>query len=137
MGVRGVLFRSRWIKPAAALEAEREQALLGRQAVIIEGVDPVGHVDMVASESCRRFDPSGVKADVRVTFEKRKRQHLTGAVGEEMPVGSMPVPNWIILDVDLWEEHPVGVLLIAIEPTDSVRSIVKAVFTPPSPPATS
>jgi len=63
---------------------------------------------VVAGEPWRRFDPSGVKADVRVTFEERKGQHLTGAVGEEMPIGPVPAPNRVILDVDLPEEHRVG-----------------------------
>jgi hypothetical protein len=43
-----------------------------------------------------------------VTFEERKGQHLTGAVGEEMPVGAGPAANRIILGVDLRDEHRVS-----------------------------
>ena len=42
---------------------------------------------MVAAESGRRFDPSGVECEIGISFQKRKRQNLTGAVSEEMPGG--------------------------------------------------
>jgi|tagenome__1003787_1003787.scaffolds.fasta_scaffold20982481_1 hypothetical protein len=46
-----------------------------------------------------------MEAKVRVAFEKRKRQYLAGAVGEEVPIGPVPSPDGIILDVDLWKQH--------------------------------
>ena len=44
-------------KPAAAFETEGEQALFRREAVIVEGVDAIRHIDVVAGESVRRLDP--------------------------------------------------------------------------------
>jgi len=73
--------------------------------VIVEGIDPVGDVDVVAAESGRRFDPSGAEFEIRLSFQKRKGQHLTGAVSEEVPVGPVPPPDRIDLHVDLREEH--------------------------------
>jgi len=35
-------------EPCASVEGEREQSPLRRQAVIVECVDPVGHIDVVA-----------------------------------------------------------------------------------------
>jgi len=52
--------------------AGREQALLGRDAVMIKRVGPIRHVDMVSGEPGRGFDPSGMEAHVRVAFEKGK-----------------------------------------------------------------
>jgi hypothetical protein len=89
----------------AAPEGQREQALFGGEAVIVEGVDPVGDVDVVAAESGCRFDPSGAEFEIRIAFQKREGQHLTGAVSEEVPVGPVPPPDRIGLHVDLREEH--------------------------------
>jgi len=61
---------------------------------------------VVAGKTDSGFDPSGPKTHVRVTFEKRKGQDVTGAIGEEMTIRSLPSPDGIILDVDLWEKHP-------------------------------
>jgi len=79
--------------------------------VIVEGVDPVGDEDVVADESSRRFDPSGAKLEIRISFQKRKGQHLTGAVSEEVPVRPVPPPDWIDLHVDLREEHHCAIVL--------------------------
>jgi hypothetical protein len=73
--------------------------------VIIECVDPVGNVDVVAGKPGRRFDPAGMKTHVGIAFEEREGQHLTGSVGEEVPVGPVPPTERIILDIGLWEEH--------------------------------
>jgi hypothetical protein len=48
--------------------------------VIVERVDPVGDVDVVAAESGRRLDPSGAEFEIGISVQKRKGQHLTGAV---------------------------------------------------------
>ena len=58
--------------------------------MVVEGVDPVGDINVVAVESGPRFDPSGAEVEIRISFKKRKGQHLTGAVSEEVPVGPMP-----------------------------------------------
>ena len=92
-------------KPAAAFETEGEQALFRREAVIVEGVDAIRHIDVVAGDSCRRLDPAGAEAQVRIALQKREGQHLTGAIGEEVPIGPVPASGRIILYVDLWEEH--------------------------------
>src|SRR4051812_451367 len=92
-------------KPAAAFETEGEQALFRREAVIVEGVDAVRYIDVVAGESGRGLDPAGAEAQVRIAFQKREGQDLTGAIGEEVPIGSVPASGRIILHVDLWEEH--------------------------------
>jgi hypothetical protein len=57
-------------EPLATLEAECEQALLRREAVIVERVDTVRHVDVVAGEPIDRFDPSGMEAEIGVSFER-------------------------------------------------------------------
>jgi hypothetical protein len=46
-----------------------------------------------------------MKAHVGIAFEEREGQHLTGSVGEEVPVGPVPPTERIILDIGLWEEH--------------------------------
>src|SRR4051812_27154724 len=92
-------------KPVAALESEREQPLFRRQAVIVEGVDAIRHVNVVAGKPDCGLDPSGAETEVRIAFQKRKRQDLASAVGEKVPIRPMPVPGRIILHVDLWEEH--------------------------------
>src|SRR5437764_571150 len=92
-------------EPVRAAQAERQQALFGRQPMIVERVQPVRDENMIAEESGYGFDPSGTEAEVRISLEKRVSEHLTGAVGEELAVGPMPSPDRIILDVDLREEH--------------------------------
>ena len=49
-----------------------------------------------------------METHVGIAFEEREGQHLTGSVGEEVPVGPVPPTERIILDVGLWEEHRVG-----------------------------
>jgi hypothetical protein len=46
-----------------------------------------------------------MKTHVGLAFEEREGQHLTGSVGEEVPVGPVPPTERIILDIGLWEEH--------------------------------
>src|SRR6202162_6143590 len=86
--------------------------MFGCQAVIVERVDAVRDVDVVARKSGCGFDPSRTEAQVRITLKKREGQHLAGAIGEEMPVGPVPAPDRIVLHVDLREEH-------ALSPTTS------------------
>jgi hypothetical protein len=38
-----------------------------------------------------------VEAKVRVSFQKREGQDLTGAIGEEVPIGPVPASGRIIL----------------------------------------
>jgi hypothetical protein len=59
---------------------------------------------VVTAESGRRFDSSGAEFEIRISFEKRKGQHLTGAVGEEVPVGPVPPADRGSLHVDRWKE---------------------------------
>ena len=92
-------------EPPRACKAECEQALFSGEAVIIECVGPVRDIDVAAGETCGGLDPAGMKAEVGVAFEKRESQHVSGAVGEEVPVGPMPASERIILHVDLREEH--------------------------------
>src|SRR4051812_48576967 len=73
-------------KPAGAFKAEIKQPLFGGEAVIVERIDAVGDVDVVTAETGCRLDPPGAKTQIRIAFEKCEGQHLTGAVGEEMPV---------------------------------------------------
>jgi len=79
--------------------------LLGDKAVIVERVDSIGDVDVVAAKTGRRLDPSDMESEIRVAFEKREGQHLAGAVGKEMPVGPVPAAERIVLYVDFREEH--------------------------------
>ena len=63
-------------KTATPLEAECKQTLLGGEAMVVEGMNAVGHIDMVAGESGRGFDPPGMETEVRVTFKEGKSYNI-------------------------------------------------------------
>jgi hypothetical protein len=91
-----------------------QEAIAAGIAVIIEGNDPVGHIDMVAPKAFARNDPLCVKSCKGRTFEEHACEDVTGAVAKEDAVGQCPPSLRVFLDSGLEDVHVAGIVASAL-----------------------
>ena len=82
-----------------------EQPLPGAVAVIVEGDQAVGDIDMRAGETLGGSDPLCPKSLHRRISKKDARQDVAGAVTEEDPIGQRPPSDRVFLDAVLQDVH--------------------------------
>src|SRR5262245_4655635 len=73
--------------------------------MIIKSISAIRDIDVIARVTGFRFDPTSMKAQVRVSLKKCIGQHVASPISEEMSVWTVPSSNWIILHVDFRTKH--------------------------------